>query len=81
MLHECLARVRAYDTVLPASDDTMLHALRVEYKQLRYAIEFFRPLLGTSADHFLREVKAMQEILGRINDIAVSANTCAASLL
>lgn len=71
MLHECLARVRAYDTVLPASDDTVLHALRVEYKQLRYAIEFFLPLLGTSANHFLREVKAMQEILGRINDIAV----------
>ena len=71
MLHDCLARVRAYDTVLPASDDTVLHALRVEYKQLRYAIEFFQPLLGTSADHFLRDVKAMQEILGRINDIAV----------
>lgn len=71
LLHERLARVRAYDTVLPASDDTILHALRVEFKQLRYALEFFRPLLGASSDNFLQEAKEIQEILGRINDIAV----------
>jgi len=71
LLHERLARVRAYDSVLPASDDSILHALRVEYKQLRYALEFFQPILGSSAATFLSQVKAMQEILGRINDIAV----------
>ena len=74
MLHERMARVKAYDTVLPASDDTVLHALRVEYKQLRYALEFFQPILGRSAGHFLKQVKEMQEILGRINDIAVFAS-------
>lgn len=71
LLHERMARVKAYDTVLPASDDAVLHALRVEYKQLRYALEFFLPILGRSAGQFLKQVKAMQEILGRINDIAV----------
>ena len=71
LLHERLARVKAYDSVLPAADDTVLHALRVEYKQLRYALEFFQPILGRSAGAFLSQVKAMQEILGRINDIAV----------
>ncbi len=71
LLHERLARVRAYDTVLPAADDRILHALRVEFKQLRYALEFFQPLLGKTTDSFLREAKEMQEILGRINDIAV----------
>ena len=71
LLHERLARVKAYDTVLPAADDTILHALRVEYKQLRYALEFFQPILGRSAGRFLKRVKEMQEILGRINDIAV----------
>ena len=71
LLHERLARVKAYDTVLPASDDAILHALRVEYKQLRYALEFFQPILGRSARQFLKKVKDMQEILGRINDIAV----------
>ena len=71
LLHERLAIVRAYDVVLPATEDTTLHALRVEYKQLRYALEFFGPLLGNSAQSFLVEVKAMQDLLGRINDIAV----------
>ncbi|MCY3979875.1 MAG: CHAD domain-containing protein, partial [Chloroflexi bacterium] len=71
LLHERLARVKAYDTVLPASDDAILHALRVEYKQLRYALEFFQPILGRSAGYFLKQVKEMQELLGRINDIAV----------
>lgn len=75
LLHERLARVRAYDTVLPASDDAILHALRVEYKQLRYALEFFQPILGRSARSFLTQVKAMQEILGRIHDIAVFSET------
>lgn len=77
LLHERLARVKAYDTVLPASDDAILHALRVECKQLRYALEFFQPTLGRSAGAFLSQVKAMQEILGRINDIAVFSETVA----
>jgi len=71
LLHAGLARVKAYDAVLPAADDATLHALRVEYKQLRYALEFFQPILGSSSATFLAQVKAMQEILGRINDIAV----------
>ena len=71
LLHRRLARVRAYDTVLPADDDAILHALRVEFKQLRYAIEFFQPLLGSSAADFLRDARDMQDSLGRINDIAV----------
>ncbi len=75
LLHECLARVRAYDTVLPAADYRILHALRVEFKQLRYALEFFQPLLGTSNVSFLSEAKEMQDILGRVNDIAVFSDT------
>ncbi len=71
LLHERMARVKAYDVVLPAADDETLHALRVEFKQLRYALELFLPLLGSPAVRFLQRVKAMQEILGRVQDIAV----------
>ena len=71
LLHERLARVKAYDVALPAEDDAVLHDLRVECKQLRYALEFFQPILGKSAGRFLEQVKAMQTILGRLNDIAV----------
>ena len=75
LLHERLARVRAYDSALPAAKDETLHALRVECKQLRYALEFFLPLLGKSAQAFLAEVRALQDLLGRINDIAVFAES------
>lgn len=71
LLHQRLANVRAYDSVLPASDEKQLHALRVEGKRLRYALEFFAPVLGTSADSFLALIQSMQDTLGRINDIAV----------
>ena len=71
LLHQRLAIVSAYDAVLPAADDKRLHALRVECKRLRYAIEFFAPVLGASAARFLELVTAMQDTLGRINDIAV----------
>ena len=78
LLHERMALVKAYDSVLPAQDIETLHALRVEFKQLRYAIEFFLPVLGSPADKFLLQVKAMQNILGRISDIDVFAETVAA---
>lgn len=71
LLHQRLASVRAYNSVLPASDDKRLHSLRVECKRLRYAIEFFAPVLGSSAKNFLELVTSMQDTLGRINDIAV----------
>lgn len=71
ILHERLAKVRAYETVLDGAEDEVLHALRVEFKQLRYALEFFKPVLGKSGEQFINEVKAMQNLLGRIQDIAV----------
>ena len=75
LLHQRLAQVKAYQTVLPEASDPTLHALRVECKQLRYALEFFQPALGTTAAPFIVEVKAMQDMLGRMNDIAVFTQT------
>lgn len=73
LLHQRMAQVKAYDVLLPSSDIHDLHALRVEFKQLRYAVEFFQPLLGASAGRFLALVKIMQDSLGRIQDISVFA--------
>lgn len=71
LLHERLAAVRAYETVVDGIDEDTLHALRVEFKRLRYAVEFFHPVLGSSADSFVDEIKTMQDNLGRANDLAV----------
>ncbi len=76
LLHEHLAVVRAYDDVITddimATEDTTLHALRIEFKRLRYATDFFSDVLGASGDEFIDEIKAIQDHLGRMNDIHVA---------
>jgi inorganic triphosphatase YgiF len=47
-----------------------LHRLRIQFKRLRYAVEFFEPLLKkNAAGRYLPQIKALQETLGRINDL------------
>lgn len=72
IFYEHLAAVRAYDTVLEGADIETLHALRIEFKRLRYVVTFFESILGTSAEHFIEAIKDMQEYLGRLNDVTVA---------
>jgi len=76
LLHEHLATVRAYDGVIhediDTTDDATLHALRIEFKRLRYATDFFSDVLGSSGKTFIREIKTIQDHLGRMNDIHVA---------
>ena len=59
-----------------------LHALRIECKRLRYALEFFRDLFGERAPQLIEPVVATQDHLGRLHDadvqrLAVSAYVAA----
>lgn len=73
MVYQQLAAVRAYDSVIHADTEIeTLHALRIEFKRLRYVVAFFQPVLGTSAEEFIEEIKEMQEYLGRLNDAEVA---------
>lgn len=49
-----------------------LHRLRIEVKRLRYASEFFLPLVPGSAAHALQSLADLQALLGRLNDDAVA---------
>jgi len=69
ILHQHLAAVRAYDTVMENGSTDTLHALRIEFKRLRYAVSFFSEVLGTSTKDFIDEIKAIQDHLGRLNDV------------
>jgi CHAD domain-containing protein len=69
LFYEQLARVRAYDTLLPTDDANLLHRLRIECKRLRYTLTFFDNVLGTTVGDFIDEVKAIQEYLGQLNDL------------
>lgn len=74
-IHTHLADVRAYDTVLPDAPVETLHALRIEFKRLRYIVDYFQVVLGATSGDYLKGIKAIQDHLGRINDIEVATNT------
>lgn len=74
LLHEQLASVRGFDPLFDDEaqpDFEALHELRITFKRLRYAIHFFSEVLGASVEPFLSDLKAIQDHLGRLNDVVV----------
>lgn len=72
IIYQHLGAARAYDTVLSDADLPTLHALRIELKRLRYAVSLFSDVLGSSIKEFVKPLKAMQDHLGRMQDIATT---------
>ena len=66
-----LAVVRAYEPYLPDAPVERLHALRIEFKKLRYTVEFFREVLGEDAKMAINKFKKIQDHLGDLNDAQV----------
>ena len=55
-------------------EPAQLHALRIEIKKLRYAIEFFEALHARKAvQAFLDHAAELQEILGTLNDATITS--------
>jgi CHAD domain-containing protein len=69
--------VRAYEVLLPAATPESLHALRIECKYLRYTLEFFQEVLGSGAAPLIRQVIAVQDHLGEIQDGEVASRLLA----
>jgi CHAD domain-containing protein len=66
--------VRAYEVALEqdiAPPLETLHALRIETKYLRYLIEFTQHLLGRDGELLAKQLRALQEHLGALNDAHV----------
>ncbi|MBL8160773.1 MAG: CHAD domain-containing protein [Anaerolineae bacterium] len=72
LIYDRLASVRAYETVIDGADPTTLHALRIEFKRLRYTVSLFESILGSQIDEFIDELKAIQDCLGHMNDAAAA---------
>jgi len=64
--------VRAYEPLLDSASIELLHALRIDFKRLRYALEFFVPVLGEKSKMVIAEIKRMQDHLGDLNDADVA---------
>jgi CHAD domain-containing protein len=64
-------RVLAAGSHVDREDAVAMHQLRIECKKLRYAAEFFRPLFA-GMDIFISHMKGLQDLLGTMNDVAVT---------
>ena len=73
LIYEHYEQVRAYETVLDGASLDMLHALRIDFKRLRYALEFFTDVLGSEAGPVIKVIKGMQDHLGDLNDARVAS--------
>ena len=67
-----LAQVRAYGPAVADADSETLHNLRIDCKRLRYVVALFTDLLGPEILVYIAALKQMQDLLGRMNDIAVA---------
>jgi CHAD domain-containing protein/transposase-like protein len=74
LIYERYATVRAFDTVLESATLEQFHALRIEFKKLRYTVEYFREVLGPQAGDVIEELKVLQDHLGDLNDANVASH-------
>jgi CHAD domain-containing protein len=65
--------VWAYGPLLEAASIETLHDLRIECKYLRYALEFFQPIVDeTKSARLITTVVAIQDHLGQLHDASVA---------
>lgn len=74
LIYTRLAAVRAYAAVLDHAPIEQLHALRIEFKRLRYTVEYFREILAPESRAVIDEIKIMQDHLGDLNDADVACS-------
>jgi CHAD domain-containing protein len=72
LVYTRLGTVRAYTQLLDNASYEQLHALRIDFKYLRYTVEFFREVLGPESGRVIDEIKRMQDHLGDLNDADVA---------
>lgn len=73
LLSRRLRRLRRSAQAIAANDREALHAMRIEVKKLRYAVEFLGSLHDSAARRrFEKRLGRLQTILGRFNDAAVA---------
>ena len=68
LIYTRMAAVRAYQSHLEDASLELLHALRIEFKKLRYSVEYFSEVLGETAHDVVDDLKALQDHLGDLND-------------
>ncbi len=75
LIYERFEAVHAYETRLETATPDTLHQLRITFKQLRYAVEFFAEILGEEGQRVIEAVKMLQDHLGELNDAEVASHS------
>jgi CHAD domain-containing protein len=70
LLYRLDAKVRETGASLDRNDAEQMHELRIECKKLRYAAEFFTPIIP-GLDAYIKHLKQLQNVLGTLNDVSV----------
>lgn len=73
ILQKCFSQIMAYrewfgGLYIP---EPMLHRLRITFKELRYALDFFREDIGHSEEILIGECKELQDLIGDLHDKVV----------
>jgi CHAD domain-containing protein len=66
------AGVQAFGPLLEGAPISVLHALRIECKRLRYTLEFFQDVLGPASEEVIAQIVELQDHLGSLNDADVA---------
>jgi CHAD domain-containing protein len=72
LIYQKLGSVRAFDDYLENATLALLHALRIQCKELRYTLEFFKPIMGPSTGQIIDTVMQLLTHLGDLNDARVA---------
>lgn len=72
MIYQRLAAVRATGEHLQQLSVAELHQLRIQFKELRYTLDFLAPILGPQTAELLISLNDVQDHLGAINDARVA---------
>jgi CHAD domain-containing protein len=72
MVFERIAAVRAFEDVVAHASLKQLHRLRIQFKELRYTLQFFASLLGNVTPSILLDLNSLQDVLGHLNDTTVA---------
>ncbi|HUP04290.1 MAG TPA: CHAD domain-containing protein [Bryobacteraceae bacterium] len=60
-------------------DAEQLHRVRLAAKRMRYTLELFRPCYGAALEQRIECLRKLQQVLGEINDCAVTRRLLAAA--
>jgi triphosphatase len=60
------------DRIEPDSANEAFHAVRIDAKRLRYALEFFSSLYGEGVADYIRQVVMVQDLIGKHQDAIVA---------